>query len=135
MDKTGFTAYRKKCQNYFLNPKDLLMVSCNPENRNFNDFSSWDETNKYIETIPKREKEMWEKYFREKKFPDTERKYTGIDKLEKAFARCIIHTMKINAHMVIPKMKAIEKTLVQNYKAAVKVLRSSNPEKLRQVLD
>jgi len=135
MNKTGFSVYRKTCQNYFLNPKDLLMVSCNPENRNFNDFSSWDETNRYIETIPKREKEMWEKYFTNKKLPKTERKYTGIDKLENTFARCIIHTMKINAHMVIPKMKAIESALVQNHRAAVKVLRSSDPEKLRQLLD
>jgi hypothetical protein len=135
MSRAGFNGYRKTCQTYFLNPRDLLMVSCNPENAGFNDFSSWDETNRYIETIPKLEREMWDKYFREKKIPETERKYTGIDKLEKTFARCIIHTMKINAHMVIPKMKAIEKTLVQNYQAAVKVLRSSNPEKLRQVLD
>jgi len=135
MNKAGFTVYRKTCQDYFFNPKDLLMVSCNPENRNFNDFRSWDETNKYIETIPKREKEMWEKYFRDKKLPRSERKYTGIDKLEHTFARCIIHTMKSNAHMVIPKMKAIERALVQNHQAAVKVLRSSDPEKLRQLLD
>jgi len=135
MNKHGFNVYRKTCQTYFLNPKDLLMISCNPENRNFNDFSCWEETNTYIETIPKLEKEMWEKYFREKKLPKTEQKYTGIDKLENTFARCIIHTMKSNAHVVIPKMKAIERALVQNYEAAVKVLRSSDPEKLRQVLD
>jgi len=135
MSKEGLIDYRRTCQRYFLNPKDFLMISCNPENKNFNDCSSWDETNRYIETIPTLEHEMWEEYFSEKKVPITERKYTGIDKLEKAFARCVVQTMKTNAHVVIPKMKAIERALAQDYDAAVDVLRSSDPEKLRQVLD
>merc|ERR1719391_481799 len=43
--------------------------------------------------------------------------------------------MKMNAHVVIPKMQAIERGLMQEYEEAVDVLRSSDPEKLRQVLD
>jgi len=135
-NKARFIAQIETLKEYYGNPKDLLFISCNPDNRNFEDDLNNDreEINSYIKRIPAKEAEMWKSFFERVNLPSEAQCHTGIWRLKNMFERAIKETMDRNYNSVTPTMNRIEDRLRGKLRAAEEEMYRANPQNLQELL-
>jgi len=135
-NKARFITQIEKLKEYYGNPKDLLFISCNPDNINIEEELNNDreEISSYIKKIPDKDAEMWESFFKRVNLPREAQCHTGMWRLKNMFERAIKDTMDKNYDTVAPTMTRIEDRLRKKLRNAEEEMYRANPQNLRELL-